>query len=392
MTSITLRGMTWDHPRGYDPLALGAKLYEADHADVRIVWEKRSLRQFGEAPLDQYAERYDLIVIDHPFAGFAARHPYLLDWSEHLSPGEQAAFAADSVGRSWDSYHYRGRICALPLDAATQVSSYRPDLMARLGAEPPKTFEDVLRLAAVARAHGMHITTTACPTDAVSTLISIAAGLGHAIVDETSPFLPPAIGQEVLSRFHAIVDVAHPDACASNPIQAYDRMVAGDDIAYCVYGYGYTNYARRLIGRRLTFCNVPAQGALGSAGTQLGGTGVAVSALSKHRVQAVDYAKWLCSQAHQKTDYFALGGQPASLAAWLDPRLNARCNDFFLGTLETLRGAHVRPRFDGWVPLFEELGERTSACMRRELADDALLNWINNEFARAQDRAGIQTV
>lgn len=390
MTTITLRGMTWDHPRGYDPLALGVPLFQAANPDINIVWEKRSLRQFGEAPLDQYAEQYDLIIIDHPFAGFAARHPYLIDWSEHLSAEEQDVFAKDSVGRTWDSYRYRDRICALPIDAATQVSSYRPDLMARLNAAPPKTFEDVLRLAEKARASGLSITTTACPTDAVSTLISIAANLGHGIVDETSPFLPSAIGREVLSHFHAIVDVSHPSACSSNPIQAYDRMIGGNEIAYCVYGYGYTNYSRPVSGSRLKFTNVPAHGSLGCAGTQLGGTGVAVSALSSHREAAVRYGKWLCSKGHQASDYFALGGQPASLAAWKDPALNGACDDFFLGTLATLESAHVRPRFDGWVPLFEELGERTSACMKRELDDDKLIAWINSEFAHVQARAGLQ--
>jgi multiple sugar transport system substrate-binding protein len=118
MTPIVLRGMTWDHPRGFDPLATGAALFEASNPGVKIHWDKRSLRQFGEAPLEQYAETYDLIVIDHPFVGFAAAHPYLVDWATVLSDEERQGFAEDSVGQSWPSYEYRGGIWALPLDAA----------------------------------------------------------------------------------------------------------------------------------------------------------------------------------------------------------------------------------------------------------------------------------
>ena len=85
MSGIVLNGMTWDHARGYDPLAKGGALFEAANAGVSIVWERRSLREFGEAPLEQYADSYDLIIIDHPFVGFAAAHPYLVDWAHELT-------------------------------------------------------------------------------------------------------------------------------------------------------------------------------------------------------------------------------------------------------------------------------------------------------------------
>ena len=389
MSGIVLRGMTWDHPRGYDPLAKGARLFEADHPGVAIVWEKRSLREFGEAPLEQYADAYDLIIVDHPFVGFAAAHPYLVDFGQVLTAEEKAAFAADSVGATWPSYEYRGGIWALPIDAATQVSSYRPDLLRSLDAEPPVTFEDVLTLGRRARAKDKWIATTAFPTDAISTVVSIAANLGHPIVDETAVFLPPSLGHEVMRRFHALIDVAHPRSTAMNPIHCYEAMVTGDDIAYCAYAYGYTNYAREGARPRLAFTNAPAHGDQGPAGTQLGGTGLAVSALSRNRDTAIAYAKWLTGKAHQKGDYVRLGGQPASLAAWSDPTNDALCGGFFSRTMETLRTAHVRPRFDGWIPLFEHAGERITACLRGELDDHALIAWLNDAFARGQDAAGV---
>jgi multiple sugar transport system substrate-binding protein len=386
---IVLRGMTWDHPRGFDPLARGAAAFEAANPGVTIRWEKRSLREFGEAPLERYAEIYDLIVIDHPFVGFAAANPYLVNWAQILSSDERRRFAEDSVGQSWPSYEYRQGIWALPLDAATQVSSCRPDLLDKLGGEVPRSFEDVLTLGRRARAKGYWITTTAFPTDAISTVISVAANLGHAIVDETETFLPAELGREVIARFHALVDLSHPRATAMNPIQAYEAMVTGDDIVYCAYAYGYTNYARESGRPRLRFANAPAHGERGCSGTQLGGTGVAVSALSKNRDQAVAYARWLASPDHQAGDYVRLGGQPGSLAAWKDPRNDALCGGFFSDTLETLRTAHVRPRFDGWIPFFEAAGERITACLRGEVSDAVLLTWLNEEFAAARDSAKI---
>ena len=389
MGVISLRGMTWDHPRGFDPLAGGVSIYQRNHPDVDIVWEKRSLREFGEAPIESYASRYDLLIIDHPFVGDAAQTPCLIDWSAHLSADDRRAFSEDSVGNSWSSYHYHDRIWALPIDAATQVASYRPDLLANLGSGPPITFEDLLALATRARKRGMFVCTTAFPTDAISTVISIAGNLGHLIVDQTPIFLPETIGREVMSRFRAIVDVGHPNSIRWNPISAYDYMSAHDDVVYCAYGYGYTNYSRRENRNKLRFGDVVAHSTNGPAGTQLGGTGIAVSSQCAHPDAALEYARWLCTVAHQTGDYYRLGGQPASLAAWSSPDLNADCDSFFFNTLATLQGAHVRPRFNGWIPFFEAAGERVAACLRRELSEAALLSWLNQGFARAQDAAKI---
>ena len=376
--------MTWDHPRAWGPLDGAAATFAAMHPGLDIVWDRRSLREFGEAPIEQYAQRYDLLVIDYPFSGFASRHPWLLDWAGELTAAEHARFAADSVGASWTSYHHEGHVWALPIDAATQVSSCRPDLLARLDRDVPATFDEVLALAAKARAAGQWIVTTAFPTDAISTVVSIAGSLGHCIVDGCDEFLPPAVGREVLQRLHALVDAAHPDSVRLNPIQAYDRMSAADDIVYCAYGYGYSNYARPDRARRLRFCDVPAHADRGPAGTQLGGTGIAVSALSEHRALALAYARWLASAAHQRGEYYRLGGQPASLGAWQSPELDADCFGFFSGTMATMTGALVRPRFDGWIPFFEAAGEEVTRCLKREITDRDLASRLNAAFDKAR--------
>ena len=83
---ITLRGMTWAHTRGFVPMAATAQRYQELHPGVEIVWEKRSLRDFEEFPVEGLAARYDLLVIDHAFVGFAARHRVLQPLDELLPP------------------------------------------------------------------------------------------------------------------------------------------------------------------------------------------------------------------------------------------------------------------------------------------------------------------
>src|SRR5690348_5306401 len=69
---VTLRGMTWDHPRGYDPLVACSVAWHA-RTCVRIDWERRSLQDFESFPVAELAGRYDLIVIDHPHVGQITR-------------------------------------------------------------------------------------------------------------------------------------------------------------------------------------------------------------------------------------------------------------------------------------------------------------------------------
>ena len=44
---IKLKGMTWDHSRGYDPMiATSIRFSEKHHNEVNIEWDKRPLQAF----------------------------------------------------------------------------------------------------------------------------------------------------------------------------------------------------------------------------------------------------------------------------------------------------------------------------------------------------------
>jgi multiple sugar transport system substrate-binding protein len=376
-----LTGLTWDHPRGYAPLIGGAAEYEKANPGLKIRWDRRTLREFGEAPIERYIDRYDLLIVDHPFVGYAAAHGALVNLASLLSEVEKLQSANDSVGPSWKSYWYGDGLWALPIDAATQVASYRPDLLQQCSLEVPRVFDDVLRIARRAREFGKFMVVPACPTDAISLFFTISANLGHPIEESSEIFVADAIGRDVLERLHSLVSAAHPKSVEWNPIQVYDFMISTSDAIYCPYGFGYSNYSRadRLV--RLKFADAPAGGTRGCAGTMLGGTGVAISKKSAQQGKAVEYAKWLVSRQHQCGRYFYEGGQPASLAAWTDPALDAAAGGFFSGTLQTLQTAYLRPRFDGFVRFFESAGIEINRCLRGLVGDADLIAWLNARYA-----------
>ena len=70
---IKLKGMTWDHSRGYDPMiATSIRFAEKHDNEVDIEWDKRPLQAFADRPIEEMTDDYDLIVIDYPHVGEVA--------------------------------------------------------------------------------------------------------------------------------------------------------------------------------------------------------------------------------------------------------------------------------------------------------------------------------
>lgn len=147
-----------------------------------------------------------------------------------------------------------------------------------------------------------------------------------------------------------------------------DRMSHTDEILYVPLLFGYSNYARAGFAPHLIrFTNIPAAGERGAAGAILGGTGIAVSPACAHPAEAAAFAGWVCSADIQRTIYVESGGQPGNRVAWVDPAVNAACNNFFLDTLETLERAYLRPRYNGVMMLQDRAGQ----AIHRFLRDDS---------------------
>lgn len=378
--TIRLSGITWDHPRGHAPLAASIARYRAVRPDVEITWTVRSLRDFGELPLEGLADRFDMIVFDHPFVGQAHARGLLANLTPHIGAAERRWLDEGALGASWRSYHWQGAIYGLPIDAAAQVAAWRPDLLARAGARPPATFAQLLTLCRDLRDHRLWAAITGCPIDAFCHVLTLAANTGRPPPQPGGSLLDPRHGVTILEMLRALAGLAHPDSLDLNPIQVYDRMAGGDEIAYVPYAFGYTNYARADAARRICFGDIVAAGAFGPAGTLLGGAGFGVTTRCAHPAEAAAYGLFLCHPDYQRTHYFDDGGQPGMLQAWTDRRCDAATDGFFSHTLRTLTSAYLRPRMAGFVPYFEEAGKQVNAFLRHGGDAAAVVGRLNADF------------
>jgi len=119
----TLKGIAWDHPHGHEPLRATSMEFSRLHPKVTIDWDIRSLKEFGDTPVEDLMDIYDLITIDHPYMGQAHANKLLLPLEDRISESDLQKLQCESVGPSFESYHYANHMYALPIDAAALVTA-----------------------------------------------------------------------------------------------------------------------------------------------------------------------------------------------------------------------------------------------------------------------------
>ena len=353
---VELKGLTWDHSRGFDPMATTAAEYARRHSGISISWDRRSLQAFADSPIGEMADRYDIIVIDHPHVGEVARSGLLMPFDGRGCDTLLATLADQSVGGSHCSYEYDGHQWALAIDAAAPVAAFRPDRLA----QAPTVWDDVVSLARTGTVGFAMI-----PINALMTFFGMARNKGYAIA-AGDRLINDYQAQEILEFMCEIVSLMSSRCLQLDPIGIYEWMGReADGPAYSAFGYGYTNYSRAgYCPFPLEFADAPGFGDNGPRGTVLGGTGIAVSAQSAHQDIACDYALWVAGAECQRGLFFASGGQPGNALAWEDEACNARCRNFLKNTRRTLETAWLRPRYDGYMGLQDKAGDIVHACMR----------------------------
>ncbi len=365
----SLKGVTWDHPRGYDPLIACTQLWREQNG-TDITWDRRSLQDFESYPLKDLARDYDLLIIDHPHIGEAAATGCLVPLDGQDDDSALTELARESVGPSFASYDWRGRQWALPIDAAAQVQAWRPDLIER----PAARWSDVIDLAR----QGL----LACPLrppHSLMTLFTLANNLGTPSDVAGADLFAPDSGADAVEMLRELSAALDPADFARDPIAVLEIMAHENSAIACApWIYGYSSYARDGFRRhRVAFADIPALGTVGAAGSVLGGAGIAVSAFSRNASDAMRFAAWVTSGPIQAAPYAAAGGQPAHGAAWRDPDINALTSDFYRATRATLDGAWVRPRHDGYMAFQHNAAERLNAGLNSGERAPAIVAALN---------------
>ncbi|NBZ89822.1 extracellular solute-binding protein [Stagnihabitans tardus] len=343
---VTLKGMTWSDPRGYDPVVAAAAEFFRMHPGVRITWDKRSLQGFESTPIDELAATYDLMVIDHPHVGAVVLDGCLLPIDLHADAESLLRLEGETVGKSFASYRLDGHQWALPIDAATQVQAIRPDLQPA----PVQRWDQVMEAA-----RDGAVLWPLRPPHVLMGFYTLSANLGDPCAVTKGPLISRKTGFAVLQALQAMAELVDPACRTMDPIAALNALAYSPRHRIIPLTYLYAPYA--LEGyrpNRIAFHDIPAIGIGGPIGSALGGTGIAISARTTEPALCTRFAIWLASAEVQRGLYSANNGQPGNARAWGDPAVNAAVGNAYANTRLTHEAAWLRPRHKGYMAFQEE--------------------------------------
>ncbi|RNL80611.1 extracellular solute-binding protein [Sinomicrobium pectinilyticum] len=380
MAKKVLKGMTWGHSRGIVPLQAFAQRFNQLYPDIEVQWRQRTLQEFADYPIEKLTETYDLLIIDHPWVGCAAATNCVLPLDEHLSREYLDNQAENQVGGSHDSYRYGGHQWALAIDAAAPVPSFRKDLLDENGQQVPASWTEVMELARMGK-----VAAPAIPIDLLMNFYMFCQVHGQEPFQQKEQVIDRKTGLKALQtmkEFYSLLDRRMFDA---NPIRVAEMMSMTNDFWYCPFAYGYSNYSRDGYSKYLlTYGNLVSFDGTKKLRSTIGGTGLAVSAFSAFKEEALLFVEMIVSETNQSTEYALNGGQPGHRKAWIDERTNYITRNYFRNTLESLDESYMRPRYHGYLHFQDHAGDPIRDYMMGEGSPQQVLETIDSIYQESQ--------
>lgn len=386
-----LVGIAWDHPRGYAGLrAVNARLEE--ELGVTVRWEVHSLAEFSAASIAAVAERYDLVVYDHPFVGDVSAGGVLVDLSRYLAPQRLAELRRDTVGHGMALFDWDGGLWGLPIDAAVQVAAFRPDLCAKAGLDAASLADASLDAIIDALAGtGKKIAISFGSVGSIMVFFTLCNQLGAPPFARGDEIVPRPVGEAAIAIMRQICDASPRDVLDWDSIACLEAMARRDDLAYCPCIFGFSAYSADGYGQAdgrhpLVFTGGPLLQDGVAAGGIIGGAGIGVSAGCADPERAAAYAARLMDGDIQLAMGMALA-QPGRRSVWRSVALNAISRNFYANTLAVIDGGYVRPRWPGWVPRQDAAGHCLESHLRKRSDADVILSDLDAIFfGNAEDR------
>jgi multiple sugar transport system substrate-binding protein len=183
-----------------------------------------------------------------------------------------------------------------------------------------------------------------------------------------------------MKEFYSMVDKKMFNC---NPIAVAEMMSTTDDYWYCPFAYCYSNYSRKGYAKNLLHYTDVVSFNGNKFRTTIGGTGLAVSAFSKHKKIALDFTSWIASGEMQRTFYVQHGGQPGHRSAWKDGEANKLTHDFFKNILPIMDNGYIRPRYNGYLHFQDHAGVPLQKCLLENGDPAETLNEMNKIYRQS---------
>jgi multiple sugar transport system substrate-binding protein len=311
-------------------------------------------------------DTFDLVYMDVTWTPKLAAAGWLVPLDGAVPRAELAALLPVAV----DAGRYDGRLYRVPVRTDVGLLYYRKDLLARAGAAPPKTFEELVRIARTLESppglwgfvfQGSQYEGLVC------VYLEVLRGFGGFWVDAATL----DVG---LERPEAAAALDFLVRCRSGGLsppgvttlkEDESRRLFQDGRAVFLRNWSYVWRLAQRPGSRVAgevgVVPVVSTGGASGGGT-LGGWGLGVSRFTRHRESAIAFVRYAVSSEGQRALCHATGFAPARLDAYEDRELLA-ANPFLSELKPLLGGAVARPAIPRYALASDILQRHLSAAL-----------------------------
>ncbi|MGA7933588.1 MAG: ABC transporter substrate-binding protein, partial [Kovacikia sp.] len=313
---------------------------------------------------------YDLVNMDVIWTPKFAAAGWLMDLTEEFSPSELAVFSPPDV----QGGRYQDRLYRLPVRSDAGMLYYRKDLLQKAGYQPPKTFEELVRISKDLQAKQLtrwgYLWQGRQYEGAAAMFVEVLQGFGGFWVNpktlEVGLDRPEAI-QAVQFLLNTINQGISPPGVTTYMEEDTRRIFQNGEAAFLrswPYVWPLANAEDSPIKGKVGIMPlIPSVGFTG--GSCLGGWGLGIAKTTKHPKEALQAIRFVTSQAAQKKFILEAGYVPSRRELFTDPQVLAKYS-YYPELLKVVQKAVLRPSIAQYAQTSDILQRYLSSALTRQ--------------------------
>ncbi|MDX2230169.1 MAG: ABC transporter substrate-binding protein [Leptolyngbyaceae cyanobacterium bins.349] len=350
--------------------------FEAEHPHIRL--------QIVEGPNqvnlleDMYTTAfllgnspYDLVNMDVIWTPKFAAAGWLMDLTNDVTEAELAAFSPADV----EGGKYAGRLYRLPVRSDAGMLYYRKDLLDAAGFDPPRTFEEIERIAQALQAQKAvrwgYLWQGKQYEGAAAMFVEVLKGFGGFWVNPDTLDVgldrPEAL-KAIEFLQNTIRQGISPPGVTTYVEEDVRRIFQNGDAAFMrnwPYAWPLMNTAASPVNGKIGIIPMVGSQTTQDRGACLGGWGLGIAKTSKHKQEALEAIRFITSDTIQKQFILNSGYVPSQRRLFNDPQVVAQYSHY-PDLLNVVDQAVLRPPIAQYAQASDILQRYLSAALTNQ--------------------------
>ncbi len=379
---ITIHFVTWkpNVPEVWDRIF---RIFAEEHPEIKVVTEigphsSTAFHDMLTQKLKNHSSDVDVFLMDVVWPSEFASAGWAMPLDGLFTKEEQKKYLPPVI----DANQYRGKIYGLPLFIDSGMLYYRKDLLDKYGFKPPQTWQELVKQAEfimkkekqkgnlIYGYSGQFKQYEGLVCDMMEFILSNNGWILNPETSEPGIQLKPAVEAVRFVRDRIIGNIAPQGVLTYQEPESLDLFVQGKAVFHRNWPYAWrisNDPERSRIAGKVAVTRIPHFPG-GRSFSTLGGWQVGISAFSKHKREAWEFARFLSSERVQKLIALMAGKAPTRESLYHDSDVIS-ANPQFSQMKDVFLRAYPRPKTPLYPSVSNVLQRYFSTALSRRDSD-----------------------